>query len=150
MLSPMSSSMIAPAASRVQHDLHATSSIFEPLTTSIFILAYGKFSDTRLRLLCVLTLQGQPLGRSSLDLPPRFLAGHGLYKVETYSISVRIEPLLTIFYLLSTDFLLSFQPGLCVGEDSISDACVPLLGWHWRKCPTSGKSFFDDCAAWAK
>ncbi|KAJ8088595.1 hypothetical protein PM082_013838 [Marasmius tenuissimus] len=41
MLSPMSSSMIAPAASRVKEDLHATSSVFEPLSTSIFILAYA-------------------------------------------------------------------------------------------------------------
>lgn len=33
--------MIAPAANRVAQDLGATTHEFEPLLTSIFILAYG-------------------------------------------------------------------------------------------------------------
>ncbi|KAG7447085.1 MFS general substrate transporter [Guyanagaster necrorhizus] len=41
MLSPITSSMIAPAARDVAKDLGATSHIFEPLLTSIFILAYA-------------------------------------------------------------------------------------------------------------
>ncbi|KIK66537.1 hypothetical protein GYMLUDRAFT_158019 [Collybiopsis luxurians FD-317 M1] len=41
MLSPMSSSMISPAAAQVKLDLHATSSVFEPLCVSIYILAYA-------------------------------------------------------------------------------------------------------------
>ncbi|KAJ7667540.1 MFS polyamine transporter [Mycena polygramma] len=41
MLSPATSSMIAPAAPRVARDLNAHGSIFQPLLTSIFILAYA-------------------------------------------------------------------------------------------------------------
>ncbi|THH07282.1 hypothetical protein EW146_g9364 [Bondarzewia mesenterica] len=41
MLSPITSSMIAPAANRVAHDLGATSPEFQPLLTSIFVLAYA-------------------------------------------------------------------------------------------------------------
>ncbi|KAK0442813.1 major facilitator superfamily domain-containing protein, partial [Desarmillaria tabescens] len=46
MLSHMSSSMIAPAARDVAKDLGSTSPIFEPLLTSVFILAYGKAEPT--------------------------------------------------------------------------------------------------------
>ncbi|KAJ7178926.1 MFS polyamine transporter [Mycena filopes] len=41
MLSPITSSIIAPAAPRVAHDLDAHGSVFQPLLTSIFILAYA-------------------------------------------------------------------------------------------------------------
>ncbi|KAK0191960.1 MFS polyamine transporter [Armillaria mellea] len=41
MLSHISSTMIAPAASNVAMDLGATTSIFEPMLTSIFILAHA-------------------------------------------------------------------------------------------------------------
>ncbi|KAK0243760.1 major facilitator superfamily domain-containing protein [Armillaria nabsnona] len=41
MLSPITSSMIAPAARDVAKDLGSTSHIFQPLLTSIFILAYA-------------------------------------------------------------------------------------------------------------
>ena len=41
MLSPITSSMIAPASAQVAEDLNAHGQVFQPLLTSIFILAYG-------------------------------------------------------------------------------------------------------------
>jgi hypothetical protein len=41
MLSPITSSMIAPASAKVAEDLNAHDQVFQPLLTSIFILAYG-------------------------------------------------------------------------------------------------------------